>query len=552
MRQQHGDHLHGSLFPQSSHLCLHPRGLLEKDSMSQWSRSKKQLTAQEKAKQSEKIPDIHYNAHFCTGKIRMWPTKAHSYVKDNLDCQTWKDQAGWLSYKNADSRARPHIAVSVMAQTMLDCADRFQKEKDKGLLGADVDWFCDAISKHQQALQQINTFQEGVVRSEASVKAGMKEVMSFMRGMAKNEDAKSFVMDLVSVGVRMIHCGRQLLEWMTAAEDPVEFAKAVGYTGLQPCKKDLEHVKKARSRDNPKDLLATYLSNCLLQKNADYETYEKKPRDAHQRKKIVVETRGSDTSVNASSSESQSDSKNTGDDTETPTGPVRGQRNQDNARRKARSPSPPPTRRGKHTSGSRLPTTSRRQKDPQMDMSKVMEALGQQMKEQMETMVKQTLASLPGSTSFPSTDGGINVEAEIAADKHLGISAALDSQQALEEEVEMESINLKDNQAVASTKRKEKAAGAEVVKTKEKQRKRPKESSEEETVKPDLTATTIDTVTADSDPKTAPETKKKARASKGLDAEDKAEEPQEEGKKRKHRTGDEEVPKEKGKKAKKD
>ena len=78
----------------------------------------------------------------------------------------------------------------------------------------------------------------------------MTDIMSWLRGMTSNPEAKDFAMDLVTLGVRLTHWGRQLIEWLSAAEDPKAYANAIGYVSMQPEKELLDSFKKRWAQGN--------------------------------------------------------------------------------------------------------------------------------------------------------------------------------------------------------------------------------------------------------------------------------------------------------------
>ena len=117
------------------------------------------------------------------------------------------------------------------------------------------------------ALQQINTFQPDVVRSQNSVHAGVQEFMTVMKRFDRTPQAGEFVMTMLQTGIKQMHVAHQLLEWMSAAGDCQTYSKSIGFSSLQHDPRALEAI---RNSPNPRAAFApmtTWLTNGLLEKN---------------------------------------------------------------------------------------------------------------------------------------------------------------------------------------------------------------------------------------------------------------------------------------------
>ena len=237
---------------------------------------------------ADRLTEPSYANHWITSKMRMWKSAKCAFTKDNLETKSFTEMSNQLDAESCDSRRRPAIGLSVMASTLIKVTDMMVDEwAENRLHGEGYKWLTRAVQKHKSAFHQLDSFAEDVVRTDQSILLAVTEVMGWFRSMSRNDDAKEFVMVLIEKSVKELHLARQMLEWISFAENIPATARAIGYKDLQRNGQELDAIGRKVDSKEATERMNQWLANSVLGKNEEHDEYTKR-RNTRQHRQLYV------------------------------------------------------------------------------------------------------------------------------------------------------------------------------------------------------------------------------------------------------------------------
>ena len=188
-----------------------------------------------------KIPEVRLANHPMTSKSRMYVTKAGSWTKNAMEGMSYDQWTGTFSSSTVESRNRPNYGLQEFAHTLVLGEDKLRLGLQQGIYGPAVQQLVDQIGGHREALAQLDGASK-VVKSAASVKAAVKEIVEWLAQLATKPKLKRLLPVLWTNGEIARHVAQQLAEWVSVAGDPVKFASEVPRVGDQPCSSLMREV----------------------------------------------------------------------------------------------------------------------------------------------------------------------------------------------------------------------------------------------------------------------------------------------------------------------
>lgn len=140
--------------------------------------SARRADAAKVAAKSEALTQVPARSHFITGGQKVAPAKDGHYTKDAVEDKSYEQWTSMFTAETADSRRRPHISISVCAQTLLALREEWRTLRASHILGAGVDPLLKLLDANAGALAVLNTFgTPGIDRSPAAIAAAIKEFL---------------------------------------------------------------------------------------------------------------------------------------------------------------------------------------------------------------------------------------------------------------------------------------------------------------------------------------------------------------------------------------
>lgn len=224
---------------------------------------------------SEKIPETRLNMHPLTSKSRMYVSRKGNFTKNNVEGLSFDDYVKTFSHGNVESRNRPDFALSEFAQTLLASVALFKQLVSCKLLGPGVEWLIQQVDEHADSLNILNTYgPNGMNRNLTSMKAAVEDVMAWLAEMARNKKAKALVMALFKASEASRHAAQQLSEFMSAAEDPLNYAQRIGRPRDQPCPEKLEAWKQKKAVGASREAMTAWFAASMSTKASKIKNQE--------------------------------------------------------------------------------------------------------------------------------------------------------------------------------------------------------------------------------------------------------------------------------------